>query len=101
MKRIFYFLFFCLSLSLSVFSQKPPQSDDVVKITTALIQLDANVTDKNGKSVTDLKAEDFEVFENGKKQKITNLSYVAASSVQFSDNNPNSKIDAKNKTASL
>lgn len=99
MKRIFYFLFFCLSLS--VFAQKPPQSDDVVKITTTLIQLDANVTDKNGKSVTDLNAEDFEVFENGKKQKITNLSYVAASSVQLSDNNPNSKIDAKNKTASL
>lgn len=49
---------------------------DVVKITTTLIQLDVTVTDKNGKIVTDLKPEDFEVFENNEKQTITNFSFI-------------------------
>ena len=35
------------------------QSDDVVRITTNLVQVDVVVT-KNGKQVKDLKAEDFE-----------------------------------------
>jgi VWFA-related protein len=50
--------------------------EDVVRITTNLVQLDAVVTDKHGKQVTDLKPEDFEVFEDGKPQKITNFSYI-------------------------
>jgi VWFA-related protein len=51
--------------------------EDVVRITTNLVQLDAVVLDKHGKQVTDLKPEDFQVFEDGKPQKITNFSYVA------------------------
>jgi len=60
-------------------SATPPieEDDDVVKISTALIQLDVVVTDKNGKLVTDLKPEDFEVSENGERQTITNLSYFS------------------------
>ena len=49
---------------------------DVVRITTNLVQVDAVVT-KDGKQVTDLKAEDFEIFEDGKAQTITQLSYVS------------------------
>jgi VWFA-related protein len=49
---------------------------DVVRITTNLVQLDATVTDRDGKQVTDLKAEDFEILENGKSQPITNFSYI-------------------------
>lgn len=56
---------------------KPVQNDeDVVKISTTLIQIDVTVTDKSGKIVTDLKPEDFEVFENGEKQNITNFSFI-------------------------
>lgn len=57
----------------------PAQSDEdeVVRITTNLVQLDAVVTDKKGRQVTDLKAEDFEVFEDERPQKITNFSYVS------------------------
>ncbi len=74
-----------LSLLAPVFGQNPappqqePQLDDedVVRITTNLIQLDAVVTDKNGKPVTDLRADEFEVLENGEPQTITNFSYVA------------------------
>lgn len=55
---------------------KPADEDDVVRITTNLIQVDVIVTDKNGKPVADLKPEDFEILENDKSQKITNFSYV-------------------------
>lgn len=51
---------------------------DVVKITTNLVQVDAVVTDKDGKVVTDLKPEEVEILEDGRKQKITNFSYNAS-----------------------
>jgi VWFA-related protein len=61
-------------------TQKPatPQvdSDDVVRITTNLVQIDVSVT-RDGKQVTDLQPEDFEIFQDGKPQTITNFSYVA------------------------
>lgn len=55
--------------------QQPTGSDDVVRITTNLVQVDAVITDKNGKVVTDLKPEEVEIFENGREQKITHFSY--------------------------
>jgi len=59
--------------------QPPPvelDEDEVVRITTNLVQVDAVVTDKDGRQVTDLRAEDFEVLEDGRPQPITNFSYV-------------------------
>ncbi|MGB7923089.1 MAG: VWA domain-containing protein [Pyrinomonadaceae bacterium] len=68
--------------------QKPPQpspqqgvaptanDDDVVRITTNLVQVDALVVDKKGRQVTDLRPEDFEITEDGRTQRITNFSYV-------------------------
>ncbi|HEV2800898.1 MAG TPA: VWA domain-containing protein [Pyrinomonadaceae bacterium] len=56
-----------------------PAADDdeeVVRITTNLVQIDAVVVDKKGKQVTDLTAEEFEVFEDKRPQKLTNFSYV-------------------------
>ena len=55
-----------------------PSDDDVVKISTNLIQIDVSVTDKDGKPVTDLKPEELEVYENGDRQKITNFSFVSS-----------------------
>jgi len=52
-----------------------PESEDVVRITTNLVQVDAVVTDKNGKVVTDLKPEELRILEDGRQQKITNFSY--------------------------
>src|SRR5213075_711137 len=51
-------------------------SQDVVKIRTNLVQLDAVVT-KDGKQVTDLTPDDFELLEDGKPQTITNFSYIS------------------------
>ncbi len=52
--------------------------NDVVRITTKLVQVDATVTDRDGKQVTNLTAEDFEIKENGRPQKITNFSYITS-----------------------
>jgi VWFA-related protein len=52
--------------------------EDVVRITSNLVQFDAVVTDKQGHPVTDLRPEDFEVYANGRKQQITNFSFVNA-----------------------
>lgn len=54
----------------------PAEDDDIVKISTTLIQIDVTVTGKNGKIITDLKPEDFEIYENGEKQDISNFSFV-------------------------
>jgi VWFA-related protein len=58
----------------------PPVADEVVKITSKLVQLDVVVTDGSGRQVTDLTANDFEILEDGKPQKITHLSYVSTGS---------------------
>lgn len=73
-------LFYCV-FSISVFSQAPtptpPENDDseVVRIDTNLIQIDATVTDKNGVAITNLNADDFEVLQDGKPQKIISFSF--------------------------
>src|SRR5947209_4691903 len=54
-----------------------PQKDDVVRITSNLVQVDAVVTDKKGQPVTDLRPEEFEIYEDGRPQKITNFSFVS------------------------
>jgi len=83
MRKFIPSLAFLFLFALMVFAQTPtptPKSvedDDVVKISTTLIQVDVTVTDKSGKVITDLKPEDFEIFENGEKQAITNFSFVS------------------------
>ncbi|HEX6125843.1 MAG TPA: VWA domain-containing protein [Pyrinomonadaceae bacterium] len=54
-----------------------PPDDHVVRISTDLIQIDVTVTDKNGKVVPGLGIDDFEVFENGEIQKLSNFSFVS------------------------
>jgi VWFA-related protein len=56
-------------------TQPPPESEDVVRITTNLVQVDAVVTDKDGKVVTDLRPDEVQIFEDGHQQKITHFSY--------------------------
>src|ERR1041385_3620003 len=65
--------FLLAAIPLQAQDQKPNKSDDqdVVKVTSNLVSLDVIVKDKKGRPVTDLKAEDFTVIENGVPQKIT------------------------------
>src|SRR4051812_24214358 len=61
--------------------QRPPQQEneqeDVVRISTALVQTDVVVMDKNEQIVPDLKLSDFELYENGKKQDIKFMEFVS------------------------
>ena len=47
----------------------------VLKVTTRLVLVDVVVTDNSGRPITDLKATDFEVRENGKWQKIAGFGF--------------------------
>jgi VWFA-related protein len=60
-------------------------SQDVVRITTNLVQVDAVVT-KDGKPVIDLQPEEFELFEDGRPQQITNFSYISNVPTESSTN---------------
>jgi VWFA-related protein len=60
--------------------QSPPAPTDpnrqVFRLGVELVQIDATVTDKRGRHVSDLTAEDFEVFQDGRPQRITTFAYV-------------------------
>src|SRR6188508_1549328 len=80
-------LIFLVACTLQAYSQqtetKPvatptPNESDVVKISTNLIQLDVTVVDEKGKVVKDIRPEEVEIYENGKKQKLTNFSFISA-----------------------
>ena len=55
---------------------KTVDEQDVVKITTNLVQIDAVVTDKSGKRIVDLKPDEVEICEDGQARAITNFSYI-------------------------
>lgn len=86
MKKFYLTLCAALFLVFNTLAQdpKPTQTpipagddEDVVKISTTLIQVDAVVVDEKGNIVTDLKPEEFEIYENGKKQELTNFSFIS------------------------
>lgn len=59
-------------------AQTPERArDEVVRITTNLVQIDAVVTNRRGQQITDLAPEDFEIYEDGHPQEIKNFSYIA------------------------
>ena len=51
--------------------QQPSRSndDEVVRITTNLVQVDAVITDKNGNLINDLRPDEVQIFEDGHQQK--------------------------------
>jgi Ca-activated chloride channel family protein len=52
--------------------------DEVVKIETQLVSVPAIVTDTTGRPLTNLRAENFQVFEDGRPQKIANFATTEA-----------------------
>lgn len=58
--------------------QQPQRDDklDVVKVTTNLVQIDVVVTDHLNRKVTDLRADEVEIFQDGKPRTITNFDYI-------------------------
>ncbi|MFN2597158.1 MAG: VWA domain-containing protein [Pyrinomonadaceae bacterium] len=62
--------------------QTPPATDEeeIIRLNTELVQLRAVVTDRKGQLVTDLKKEDFEVFENNQPREVSFFSVESAPS---------------------
>ncbi|MEP6900438.1 MAG: hypothetical protein ABJA66_01735 [Actinomycetota bacterium] len=93
--------FFCFSTF--VFAQKPQpnltptpsneknEDKEIIRISSNLILVDALVLDKDGKQVTNLNAEEFEVLQDGKPQKIINFGYIrpSNSAVQMTETSKN------------
>src|SRR3954468_19399189 len=52
------------------------QQAPTFKVRVDYVEVDAVVTDRQGRIVRDLKKEDFQVLEDGKSQAITNFSHV-------------------------
>src|ERR1700749_2229392 len=79
------YTFLLVSVSAQDASTPQPQSgksdqsdqDEVVRITTNLVQIDAIVSDKHGNQITDLTTSDFQVLEDGRPQKVTNVTYIS------------------------
>jgi VWFA-related protein len=63
-----------------VVAAPPPAPSMIVRIGTDLVQVDAVVTDKRGRQVTDLTERDFQVFEDGRPRTVTHARYVLAES---------------------
>lgn len=96
------FLVFSIFLSVNVSAQNPQPTpvqttddNETIRISSDLVLVDALVLDKDGKQVTDLTADDFEIFQNGKPQKITNFTYVNSENPSAVVNSPNTKTDKK------
>jgi VWFA-related protein len=53
---------------------QPPNT--AIRIDVNLVQVDAVVTDSRNRRISDLQASDFDLFQDGKPQAITNFSYV-------------------------
>jgi VWFA-related protein len=72
---------------ITALSQEKKNSDqDTIKLRGELVQIDVLVTDKNNKPVGGLKREDFELYDNGKPQLITNFSYEEAKNLRIEGN---------------
>ncbi len=53
-----------------------PADQPVFRLSVSLVQLDAVVTDKQGHHVTTLGRDDFEVYQDGRPQPVTAVSYI-------------------------
>jgi VWFA-related protein len=51
--------------------------ENVIHVNVNLVQMDAVVADSKGNPVENLKADDFEILQDGKAQKITNFSFIS------------------------
>jgi VWFA-related protein len=68
---------FALTYAARAQEQKPKTPDeDVVRVSSNLVQVDAVVSDRDGRIVTDLRPEDFRLVEDGRPRRITDFSFV-------------------------
>jgi VWFA-related protein len=73
---------------------RPQTEDERVVVNTSLVQVDAVVTDKNGKAVTNLQPADFELTEGGRARDITAFTYIPLGGKASTNKNPNLPANA-------
>ena len=69
--RLFFLLTCATAVAVQAEQQQPPPAPPTFRVEVNYVEVDARVTDAAGNPVADLTAEDFEVLEDGKPQKIT------------------------------
>src|SRR5262245_12485782 len=80
MHRAFLALTLCVLAAPALWGQTPAAQPPTFRADTHLVQVSVVVTDSRQNPVTDLKAGDFRVFEDGKEQSISLFSVDARSS---------------------
>jgi VWFA-related protein len=61
---------------LSAYGQAPEKQDFSIKVGVEEVRLDAIVLDQKGKQISDLTADEFEIYQDGGLQKITSSTYI-------------------------
>ena len=83
MKRSLAALSSILVLLATTVAQNPkppaqqPQEEDIIRISTQLVQTNVVVVDKTEQIVPDLKLDDFELYDNGRKQDLKFMEFVS------------------------
>src|ERR1700730_702680 len=91
MRRSIAMLLVLASFAPLVLAQTPPQTqpeptpEDVIRITSELVQTDVVVIDKSDQIIKDLSLEDFEVYDNGRRQSLKFMEFVGADSPRRSE----------------
>jgi VWFA-related protein len=94
--RIFRIFASCLLQAVFLSAQSPaPSSDPSFRVSVNLVQVDVVVTDAKGHHVTDLRPEDFEIFENGKRQNIAFFSKIGLPPSQLPSTDPGKPATAR------
>ena len=103
MLKRFSFTLFAVAISfrlaLPVSAQDPKPQEDTVRIATAAVQFEAVVTDKNGRPITGLTRDDFQVLDEGAPQPLD--LFVAVNKGQPFSTDPTSSSAASRATSPL
>ena len=79
-KPFFLSLIVCCGLQASAPAQdkKPQDADEVIRVDTELVDIPVVVTDKAGKALLNLKKKNFNVYEDGKLQQVSDFAATSA-----------------------
>ncbi len=77
-KMFFLGLIFSLGFSAYISAQDKKEDDEVLRVDTQLVDVPIVVTDKGGKPILNLKQSNFVVYEDGKKQEVSDFSATGA-----------------------
>ncbi len=78
LKFLLLTLIVCLGVSADLHAQDKKNDDEVVRIDTQLIDVPFAITDTTGKPLLNLKQSNFIIYEDGKKQEISDFSATSA-----------------------